>query len=185
MRCIKSNRICHGYKLSVSAAFRNYEAQGAQLALSQISIARKCTLPIRVPIPGTDVFPDDVRLPEVTESAFNVYSLRAFIYDFCVVSPNQNLSRGFLSGVEAMVQRRGLVSNLAKACYAVCTASHGKPLQRPNLTYMSKAMYQDLLGCLAKAIDNPDSASAAESKVVAMLLGTYQVPIDSTIYKSS
>jgi hypothetical protein len=175
MRCIKANRTCTGYEPDASSAFRSYVAQGANQTPVPVSIARKCTLPARAPINGTDVLPHDGRPPEINCAVDKAYSVRSFIYDFCVVSPNRDLSRGFLSGVEPMFHRLGLDSNLAKACQIVSTGTHSKPLQRPSLTYMAQHVYQDLLGCLAGSIENPSSQNAAESKVVAMLLGIYQV----------
>jgi hypothetical protein len=62
-----------------------------------------------------------------------------------------------------------------KACQAVAFASHGKPLHRPQLVHKADMFYQELLGSLAKAIESPASADVTEIKLVAMLLGFYQV----------
>jgi len=74
-----------------------------------------------------------------------------------------------------MSYRLGPKSNLVKAYQAVAFASHGKPLRRPQLVHKAEMFYQELLGSLARAIESPASADATEIKLVAMLLGLYQV----------
>ena len=176
MRCIKANRGCGGYDDGAFSAFRPYEAQGANQSSSFISTARKCSLPIRVPLPGTDVLPEDTIPVETSQAESNGLALRAFFYDYCIISTNSNLSRGFLSGLEMMAYRLGPKSDLVKACQAVAFASHGKPLHRPKLIHKAEMFYQELLGSLARAIECPAMANATESKLVAMLLGLFQVP---------
>ena len=132
-------------------------------------------MPIRVPIPGTDVLPEDIFPAETSQAESNGLALRAFFYDYCLVSSNQNLSQGFLSGLEMMAYRLGPRSDLVKACQAVAFTSHSKPLNRPQLLQKAQIFYQELLGSLAGAIESPASANAAESILVAMLLGIYQV----------
>jgi hypothetical protein len=176
MRCIRANRGCGGYEEGGFAAFRFHEAQGAKQSPSFVSTARKCSLPMRVPIPGAEVLPEETLPTEISQAESNGLALRAFFYDYCVVSTNSNLSRGFLSGLEMMAHRLGPKSDLAKACQAVAFASHGKPLHRPKLIHQAEMIYQELLGSLAKTIESPALANTTESKVVAMLLGLYQVP---------
>lgn len=91
------------------------------------------------------------------------------------MSANKNLSRGFLSGLEKMTYRLGPTSDLAKACQAVGFGSHGKPLHRPKLVDKAEMIYQKLLGSLARAIESPSLADATEARLVALLLGLYQV----------
>jgi hypothetical protein len=176
MRCIRGNRTCHGYEYGTFSAFRPYKApQGSNLPSSFISQARKCSIPMRVPIPGTDILPPDTIPVETSQAESNALSLRAFFYDYCIIPTNPNLSRGYLSGLEMMAYRLGPKSNLVKACQAVAFASHGKPLHRPQLVHKAEMFYQELLGSLARAIESPASADATEIKLVAMLLGLYQV----------
>lgn len=175
MRCVRANRTCHGYEYGASSAFRQYEVRSASDPSSFTSVARKCTLPKRIPIPGTDVLPVDTIPEETSEEQSNWLALRAFFYDYCLISTNRHLSRGFLSNLETMALRLGPKSDLVKACLAVSFASHAKPLNRPKLRDKAEMFYQELLGSLARAIENPASANTAESKLVAMLLGLYQV----------
>jgi hypothetical protein len=57
----------------------------------------------------------------------------------------------------------------------VSFATHSKPLNRPKLIEKAGIFYHKLLLSLAKAIQSPASANAIETKLIAMLLGLYQV----------
>jgi hypothetical protein len=176
MRCIRGNRTCQGYEYGTLSAFRLYKApQGSSLPSSFISQARKCSIPIRVPIPGTDVLPSDTIPVEASKAESNELALRAFFYDYCIIPTNPNLFWDFLYGLEKMAYRLGPKSTLVKVCQVVGFASHGKPLHGPQLVHKAEMFYQELLGSLAKAIKSPDSADATETKLVAMLLGLYEV----------
>ncbi|KAK6071302.1 hypothetical protein SCUP515_07913 [Seiridium cupressi] len=165
-----------GYEDGEFSAFRQYGPHTAEETPPPFpSSARKCGLPKRVPIPGTDVLPDDDIPPETSESQSNSLALRAFFYDYCVNSTNQDLSRGFLSRLEVMARRLGPSSDLVKACQAVSFASHGKPLNRPAFVRKAERFYHELLGALAKAIENPTPANTDEARLIAMLLGLFQV----------
>jgi hypothetical protein len=138
-------------------------------------MARKCRLPVRVPVPGTDILPEDSRPREVSDEKIEEHALRAFVYDYCIVSTNRSISRGYLDGLELMLHHLGLQSDLAKACKVVAFADHGLKLCRPVLIRKAEVLYHDLLGSLARAIEKPTSANTTEPLVVAMLLGLYEV----------
>jgi len=174
MRCLRANRGCSGYEDS-SSTFRQYEARRSDQPPIFESTARKCSLPKRLPVPGTGVLPEEILPAEVSEAESDQLALKAFFYDYCIISTNQNLSRGFLSGLERMVYRLGPTSDLARACQAIGFGSHGKPLNRPRLVDKADRIYQELLGSLAKAIDSPNLSDTTEARLVAQLLGIYQV----------
>ncbi|KAG4441872.1 hypothetical protein IFR05_002673 [Cadophora sp. M221] len=175
MRCINAKRQCGGYQNDL-VGYRQYGLPGAAKNFSSsMSTARKCTLPKRVPIPGTDILPEDTIPTEITLDESNALALRAFYYDFCVVSTNRNLSRGYLAGLEQMIGRLGPKSDLAKVCQAIACASHGKPGQRPQFVQRAETSYHQLLGSLARTIEESNSVNNAEPRLVAMLLGLYQM----------
>ena len=139
-------------------------------------MARKCCLPADTSSLVTDTQLKDGGLPkEVSKEKLEEFALRGFVYDYCVVSTNQSLSRGYLGSLEVMLYRRGWHSDLAKACKVVEYANHGTLLRRPGLMRKAELMYHDLLGSLAKAIDSAAFANNAESLTIAMLLGLYEV----------
>ncbi|KAI0123202.1 hypothetical protein BJ170DRAFT_641192 [Xylariales sp. AK1849] len=175
MRCVKAKRACGGYEELASSTFRHYVSQGAEQSSTFVSTARKCSLPIRTAIPGTNILPEDTIPAEVTHAQSNALAQRAFFYDYCIDSANANLSQGFLSGLEVMARRLQPKSALTKACQAVSFASHGKPLRRPQLIQKAALFYQELLGALADTIDNPAVVNSREPRLIAMLLGLYQI----------
>ena len=183
MRCTAAQRTCGGYEESVNCTFREYERQDVDPVPFK-STARKCSLPVRVPAPGTDILPEDSKPPEVSDEKVEDFALRAFFYDYCIISVNQNLSRGYLNGLEVLLHGLGWQSDLAKACKVVAFANHGIKLCRPILTHKAEVLYQDLLGFLGKGLANTAFATTAESLVIATLLGLYEVfltPDQSTV----
>ncbi|KAL2802931.1 hypothetical protein BJX63DRAFT_437405 [Aspergillus granulosus] len=140
-------------------------------------MARKCSLSPRVPVPGTDTVPEDGPPNDIPGGLIEELALRAFFHDYCVVPVNTALSRGFLSGLEPMVHRLGLQSPVANACKAVAFASHGLKLSRPFLTQKAETLYHELLGSLARSIQNPALAAGPEMLVIAILLGLYEMII--------
>ena len=139
-------------------------------------MARKCSLPARASGSVPEMQSKDGGLPqEISKEKFDEFALQAFFYDFCVISTNQSLSRGYLGSLELMLHRRGWQSDLAKACKVVEFASHSALLRRPSLMRKAELMYHDILGSLAKAIDSAAFADNAESLTIAMLLGLYEV----------
>jgi hypothetical protein len=175
MRCIRANRTCGGYEGGGISAFRQYGAQGTIQVSPFSSKARKCSMPMRIPISGTGMLPPDAIPPETSDAESNQFALRSFLYDFCIISTNKNISRGYLPNLENISDRLGPQSDLVKACQAVSFASHGKPLCRPQLVHKAEVFYQEILGAFAKSIQIPETANAAGSKLIAMLLGIYQV----------
>jgi hypothetical protein len=126
--------------------------------------------------------PDDACPKEVTEEKVEEFALGGFFYDYPVISTNREISRGYLDGLEGMLQRLGLDSDLAKACKVVAFANHGRKLQRPRLITRASVLYHDLLGSLVKAIEDPVFSNSAEMLMIAMLLGLYEVDLSLTEY---
>ena len=54
-------------------------------------------------------------------------------------------------------------------------ANHSVKLRRPLFMRLANTWYNDLLGSLARAVENPVLANTAESVMIAMLLGLYEV----------
>lgn len=173
-RCLTAQRTCGGYEDGTNRIFRQYDGRGGD-SVPFRSIARKCVLPVRASGPGTDIVPEDGLPEENSEEKIEEFALRAFLYDYCVVSTNQSLSRGYLNGLELMIYHLGWQSDLAKACKAVAFADHGIKLRRPGLVRKAETIYHNLLGSLAKAIQDPAFVNTAESLTIAMLLGLYEV----------
>ncbi|KAB5560063.1 hypothetical protein GE09DRAFT_962485 [Coniochaeta sp. 2T2.1] len=141
-------------------------------------MARKCTLPPRVLIPGTDRFPDDVVPAETSEEESNTLSMRAFLYDFCLVSTNRDLSKGYLSSLETVIrQSGGGHSCLAKACATISFATHGKPLNRPSLVKKARIFCDELVSSMREGIWCPSKTDTAYFKMLVMLMGIYEIVV--------
>ena len=164
--------------------FRSYSPKEV-FVKPPVSIARKCSLPVRAATTTTEeAIPD--RFPqEISEKQVEDLALRAFFYDYCVVSTDQSLSRGYLSGLELMLHQLGWQSDLAKACKVVAFANHGIKLHRFVFLRKAERLYHGLLQSLAKAIEYPSSATTIESLMVAMLLGVYEVVPIRSLSRSS
>ena len=74
-----------------------------------------------------------------------------------------------------MLHHLGWRSNFAKACKAVAFAHHGIMLHKPGLTRKAEILCHELLGNLAKAIENSTHAPTAETMNIALLLDLYEV----------
>jgi hypothetical protein len=163
-----------GYNDKANIIFRPQEVQDGNPPPTK-SIARKCSLPVRIPCPITGILPEDKQPKQFSVEEVDKFVLQAFFYDYCVTSTNHSLSRGYLDGLESMIRQLGPDSDLARACKAVAFANHGIKLDRPRLTGKGETIYQDLLGSLARSIENPAFADTSESVMIAMLLGLYEV----------
>ena len=156
--------------------FRQYNGQfEGPLPLTSTSTARKCSLPVRVSGPNTNTLPEDAKPREVSDEKVEDFALRAFFYDYCIISTNHSISRGYLNGPELMLNRLGWQSDAPKACKAVAFASHGIKLCRPGLTRKAELFYNDLLASLAKAILDLVFINNMESLTIVTLLGLYEV----------
>ncbi|PYH93854.1 putative C6 transcription factor [Aspergillus ellipticus CBS 707.79] len=145
-------------------------------------MARKCSLPARAPAPGTSFLPNDAPPKEETDDSIEGLALRAFFYDYCVPLTNYSLSRGFLHGLETIVCRRGLSSDVAQACKAVAFASHGIKLQRPSLIDKAGSLYQKLITSLARAMNLNDlPPRSPDVLIIVMLLGVYEMIVADNI----
>ncbi|CAI6090608.1 hypothetical protein V2G26_002689 [Clonostachys chloroleuca] len=185
MRCIKANRPCGGYEHGDRMIYRQYEAQGPTPQPTIMSWARQCSLPKRVPLPGTNILPDDLIPLETSQAESEMLGFRCFLFDYGMVSTNQNLSRSYLPDLDALFRQVGFNSDLVKACRAVSFASRGKGLNRPAFIAQGERAHQEILTSLAKIIAYSNANNAAELKRVVMLLGLYQmIMADETNYSS-
>ncbi|KAJ5538369.1 hypothetical protein N7494_007848 [Penicillium frequentans] len=179
LRCLKAGRTCRGYEDTGSVIFRQHENQSDSQPQSKPafkSMARKCSLAAREPVPGTDILPDDGPPKEVTQNRIKELALQAFFYDYTDVSVNSSISGGFLGGLEPIVQDLGLDSHVANACKAAAFASNGLKLRRQFLIQQAETLYHELLGYLASSMQTP-AASSHETLIIAILLGLYQMVV--------
>lgn len=99
----------------------------------------------------------------------------AFFDDYCIVSSNQDLSRGYLHGLQSMIAKVGPSSELAQACTIASLANLGKKLR--NILYIERSdhLYSLLLRSFRLSISNEAIFTTVESLITAALLGLYEV----------
>jgi len=184
MRCINGKRTCGGYAEPSALIFRPGYSPNSGLDLysddsskSQpvASLARKCTLAKRMPIPGTDIYPPDVPPKEISPDFFNEYAVRTFLWDFCIQPTTLADARGLFRGLEPILLRQGLNCMVGKAAMAVAGEHHRTVLNREYLGMRGHNNYVEVVGYLAKAIQNPRTAKSPETLLIATLLGLYEV----------
>ncbi|KAL7952301.1 putative C6 transcription factor [Trichoderma compactum] len=158
MRCINAKRVCGGYgdAFQSFSVFHIYEPGNIQKELQLRSVARKCTI-LDLGTTSTEGFPLETSQEEGEQLA-----LRAFIYDYCTKSANENLSRGYLSNLGAKNYRVGTRHDFVRACQAISFGSHGKPLR-----------------LFARTIRALPSEAQEDQILIAPLLGLYQMVMAS------
>ncbi|RHZ45586.1 putative C6 transcription factor [Aspergillus thermomutatus] len=182
LRCRNSNRTCGGYdeQASKTLIFRRNHTQTPNPTRTDWAtvepLARKCSLPIRAPYPGTDILPDDAVPKEVSEDGVVAYAVRAFFYDFSI-SALDSTSVGFLKDLAAKIQQTGLDSVLAKACTMIGYANHARKLRRPSFTTKAEVLYHELLRFLAKEIATVSGEDRSDLIQLAWLMGLYEVVV--------
>jgi hypothetical protein len=99
----------------------------------------------------------------------------AFFDDYCIVSSNQDLSRGYLSGLQIMIFKAGPRSELAQACTIASLANIGNKLGNTTYIERAKGLYSSLLRSFRLRISNEAIFTTVESLITAALLGLYEV----------
>jgi len=110
--------------------------------------------------------------PEIESSAF-----QTFISDYCISSSNRTVSRGYLNGLESLIEKSGQESIVAKACKIISLANLAKKTASPMLLQKAETLYFDLLPSFRWTISNEGESTTIHSFATAVLLGLYEVRI--------
>lgn len=113
--------------------------------------------------------------PEIESLAF-----QTFISDYCISSSNLTVSRGYLNGLESLIQKAGPASSIAQSYRIISLANLGKKADSPMLLQKAKTLYFDLLPSFRRTISNEDKFTTIQSLITAVLLGLYEVSISCT-----
>ena len=112
-------------------------------------------------------------------SQLEQHALPTFFFDYCVISRDRSLSRGYLDGLETLLHHAGPSSDVGRACKIVALASLGNKLGRPKLVEKAKQLYAGLLSSFRMTISDPATSNTVESLMTSALLGVYEVGSDS------
>jgi hypothetical protein len=107
--------------------------------------------------------------PEIESSAF-----QTFISDYCISSSNRKVSRGYLNGLESLIEKAGPWSCIAKSCKIISLANPGKKTASPVLLQKAETLYFDLLPSF-RTTTNEGKSTTIHSLMIAVLLGLYEV----------
>ncbi|EXJ90106.1 hypothetical protein A1O3_03175 [Capronia epimyces CBS 606.96] len=175
-RCLRSRRAFPGYEEDPGFVFRNYGviSSGSHRA----SPVDSTQVPTEVPTEDSNCAAT-VSPSNLDDAELEALSVNTFFADFCVPSRDRLLSRGFLDGLEPLVDHAGSSSDISKAVRVVALAATGNRNGRSGLLVKAKHIYGDLLRSFQTSISNPETANTAESLMVAVLLGLYEIIISN------
>lgn len=170
MRCKKSKLTCLGYKDETELVFRHHYRQIVEHSPPEE--------PLRHSNPQTKSSITSPSSPEQhvsDNSDYELHALAAFLEDYCIVSKNRMLSRGYLEDLRPLLASAEPSSNIQKAAKIVALASLGNKSGEERLTHQASLLYSDLLHSFQMTVSNSDTSNAAESLTTAVLLGLYEV----------
>lgn len=101
--------------------------------------------------------------------------LADFLDDYCIVSRNKSLSRGYLDNLRSLLANAGPSSDITKAAMVAGLASIGNKLGEPDLVHEANILYSDLLGSFQVTMSRGATSNTIESLTTAVLLGLYEV----------
>ncbi|KAM5354515.1 hypothetical protein ACJ41O_001162 [Fusarium nematophilum] len=150
-RCLKSRRVCLGYKDESTLIFRHYEPTPR--------------ITYRSPISWWS--------PEVSDSQLEASALGIFTAEFVVESRDRRHSRGFLDGMQSLLGRVDAQSGLARAARALVLASVANRTGRESLREVARRQYGELLGWFGERLR--EDGVSIESLYTAVLLGFFEI----------
>lgn len=106
-------------------------------------------------------------------------AFQTFISDYCIPSSNRTVSRGYLNGLESLIEEAGPGSSLAKSCRIISLANLGKKIASPILLQKAETLYFEFIPSFRWIISNESKATTIYSLITAVLLGLYEVSIAS------
>ena len=109
--------------------------------------------------------------PRILEDARIDPEIRAaFLDDYCIVSRDLCLSGGYLDGLESLLARIDLCTDLAQASKILGLVTLGNRLKRPKLLHGARLLYTELSSSFRDNISNPVMSRTAQSLGTAVLI---------------
>jgi hypothetical protein len=102
-------------------------------------------------------------------------ALSTFLDDYCVVSKDRSLSRGYLDDLEWLLASAGPSSDITKAVRIASFVSLGNKIGEPYLLHRANMMYSELLCSFQITMSRETTSNTIESLTTAVLLGLYEV----------
>ena len=108
--------------------------------------------------------------PEIEQCA-----LATFLDDYCIVSKDKSMSRGYLTDLESLLVNAGPSTDLARAVKVVALASLGNKLVDQDLALRAHILYSNLLSSFQVTMSKTTTSNTIESLTTVLLLGLYEV----------
>lgn len=122
--------------------------------------------------------PESLQQHAINGSGIEQRALAAFLDDYCIVSNNTSLSRGYLGDLKSLLAHASPSSDIAKAAKMAAFASLGKKLGEPDLIHQANISYLDLLRSFQVTMSEAATSRAIESLATAVLLGLYEACLE-------
>ena len=162
--------MCPGYQDEATLFFRPYCREDDRHS-SPKRTKQLCDCQIQYPTPPPEV----LQLHALSSSEIERSALAAFIDDYCIVSKNESLSRGYLHGLESLLTNTGPSSDIAKAARTTAFASLGSKAGDPDILHRAHELYLDLLNSFQITMSEAATSNTVEALTTAVLLGLYEV----------
>lgn len=117
-------------------------------------------------------------------SRIEQHARQQFFHDYCIISQNRELSRGYLHGLEAIVEEAGPDSELTKACTLVALSTACKTSWNAVHQGRVEDLYSSLLQSFRLSMSNTTQFVSIKSLLTAALLGLYEVRLHLPYPKS-
>ncbi|KAL2060207.1 hypothetical protein VTL71DRAFT_9602 [Oculimacula yallundae] len=165
LRCSKARRVCPGYNTKKNMKFVNYSGEVDWNTSVQ-------SLPVNTVSPSESSENETLDWEHIEDQA-----RIDFYKDYCIYSPNQDISRGYLSGLPALTRNAGPTSDVAKACTTIALASLGLKSRDQKISKRAQNLHTSLLRSFSLSISTGDTFISVESLITATLLGLHEKQI--------
>ena len=165
--------MCSGYQDEADLTFRRCGGEDGDYSPPEPTV-QSFESQIQYPTPSPESLPQH----GLNDSEIEHRALSAFLYDYCIVSKNRSLSRGYLDDLESLLADAGPSSDIAKAAKIAAFASLGNKIGEPDLIYRANLLYSDLLRSFQVTMSNATTSNTIESLTTAVLLGLYEVCLE-------
>ena len=169
-RCTKSKRTCLGYKGEVDTRLQGRTSKF-------VNSKRAVLLPPAFQRPSPPLNRLDMNWDPEVRAAF----IR-FFSDFVLVPKDRSLTRGYFDGLEHLLTKAGLKSELFRATRIVALANAANTLGSYDLLYKAHTQYSDTLVAFQKSLNDSTRCNNDEALMTAALLGLYEMMVATKAY---
>ncbi|KAI9709324.1 MAG: hypothetical protein M1820_003444 [Bogoriella megaspora] len=169
VRCAKAKHLCLGYKDDWDVIFRPLQLAESDSSHSETVERRGHPTVEIIQSPSISSF------ATLNDAEIEEKILDTFVEEFCAISSNPKISRGFLDGFESLVNHAGKATDIGQAATMVGLAGVANRIGRLSLHKRAELIYGRLLRSFQTSLTDKERSSSVESLMTAVLLGIYEV----------